>query len=460
MAYEDIILNQGIDAYRTAAGLTPGLNTASSAGLGSLFAPLGVLSSFAGFVGDRAAEAKARREYYNRLYQAGLSDLQAMGIDPYEVYNVGNMEDWLDDYTIFSDPSVEPSQVAEEKAYQMVWDYIQNPGKYTSTPQPEPTSDYINSLTGKDVQAAVRDVGNVFGSVVDSVFGVLDMPPPDYAVLQPGMPGGTIVWGEPSGSVFGKVGTTPGGTTVGVQTGSPVLDVILGKAADIAVGRAGAGDIVDRATIEKILVETAAGELGLPAGVSGQEVLDTIKKLPEVIDVATGETKFGVDTTTPGGVNVVDRGGEEDRVTDTTTPTDRISEVVPSDYVPSDRITATDIVLGGKPADMNEPPPETATEETPTGGTADEVPGGPGGGGVGLGGYGVGMGIVSGAPGEKVDIDYLYDIGGESIFGPTLFKPRKGEEKDDKVPYVYKKTGGMIGTYDPVEEAIRLLTGG
>ena len=99
----------------------------------------------------------------------------------------------------------------------------------------------------------------------------------------------------------------------------------------------------------------------------------------------------------------------------------------------------------------------TLTERAPTlsstSDRADEVPDGGSVGGVGLGEEG-GVRIVSGAPGDVVDIDYLFDIGGESIFAPTL----EDEGEEDKYrPYVYAKSGGMINTYDPVDDLIRLL---
>jgi len=396
-----------------------------------------------------------------RQRQAALDDMIALGIDPRETYSPENLAETMTDWSWADDPNLTLEDISGQKIMDAIQTYIAfNPDRVAPGAEPiaseattptEPTSDYINSLTGKDVQAAVRDAGNVFGSVLDDIVSVFGIPPPDYAVLQPNAPGGTIVWGEPSGSVFGKVGTTPGGTTVGVQTGIPVLDVIIGKAADIAVGRAQAGDVIGTQDVWDILKETAAGELDLPPGVSGTQVMDVVGEVVK----ESADRKLGVDMS---GDTDRPRAPEPTPMPDSA-PTEVITDTVPSDYVPSDRITATDIVLGGIPTDMNEPPPETPADETP----ADETPetpggGGGGGGGGGTGGYGQGIRVVQGAPGPSVDIDYLYDIGGESIFGPTIVKPKKDEDKNR--PYVYKKTGGMIGTYDPVAEAIRLLTGG
>jgi hypothetical protein len=61
-----------------------------------------------------------------------------------------------------------------------------------------------------------------------------------------------------------------------------------------------------------------------------------------------------------------------------------------------------------------------------------------------------------------VDIDYLYDIAGSSIFNPAMGKT--AEEKEDKKnkrgPYVYARSGGMIQNnydYDLTNEILRLL---
>jgi hypothetical protein len=59
---------------------------------------------------------------------------------------------------------------------------------------------------------------------------------------------------------------------------------------------------------------------------------------------------------------------------------------------------------------------------------------------------------VTEEPGDVVDIQYLYDIGGESIFAPKL----RDENENATRPYVYAKSGGMI--QEPyLEQILRLL---
>ena len=57
-------------------------------------------------------------------------------------------------------------------------------------------------------------------------------------------------------------------------------------------------------------------------------------------------------------------------------------------------------------------------------------------------------------PGELADIDYLYDIGGKSIFAPKM----QGEDEEDILAYLYSNLGdsGIVQDYD-IEELIRYL---
>jgi len=75
----------------------------------------------------------------------------------------------------------------------------------------------------------------------------------------------------------------------------------------------------------------------------------------------------------------------------------------------------------------------------------------------GGGGYGQGVAVTTGAPGDVVDLDYLYDISGRSIFAPSM----QDETKDTTTPYVYAKSGGMIhNNYDLTDEILRRLIRG
>jgi hypothetical protein len=111
----------------------------------------------------------------------------------------------------------------------------------------------------------VTAAGRTVGGWMDRIFDFLDIKKPDYAVVQPG-PGGTLVWGTPQGTVFSRIGTTPGGTITGVQTGIPALDRILSNVADVLTGRVEAGDILNAETIEQAVLDAAGDVLGVDAG--------------------------------------------------------------------------------------------------------------------------------------------------------------------------------------------------
>ena len=52
---------------------------------------------------------------------------------------------------------------------------------------------------------------------------------------------------------------------------------------------------------------------------------------------------------------------------------------------------------------------------------------------------------------ELAQIDYLYDIGGDSIFNPRM--------TGNQSPLYTAKSGGMIDTYSEFDELIELLRG-
>ena len=354
-----------------------------------------------------------------------------------------------------------------------------------------------DASTVEKIQEQVRRIGSAVGKAQDTVFDLLGIPKPDYSVIQPNAPGGTVIWGKPSGGVFGRIGTTPGGTVTGVQTGIPALDILLGKVADVASGRATTGDVLNTETIKDIIVQTAGDELGIPG--DPNQILADLKEIGSKVFYDDETGKLGVDlgdgsatptgetptlgsdrvttTTTGGGITSTLPTGETptlttDKVTTggvtldkaPTLTTDRATTGgVTLDKAPTlttDRATTGDVILDRAPVLVtdrtNTIEDPTLTERTPTLTTdrADEVPGG-GGGGGGLGQQS-GVRTVSGGPGDVVDIDYLFDITGQSIFAPVL-EDENEDEEDKYRPYVYAKSGGMINTYDAVDKLIRFL---
>jgi len=295
--------------------------------------------------------------------------------------------------------------------------------------------DYLRSLTQRARDAGLKVPGTGFfdsvGQVLSRASDYTGIPLPD---LVTGGPGGlTGVWGTPSGTPVGTkaVPRTAGSTysggpmRAGVLTGIPAIDILLSKSSQ----EGGFFEIPDIEDIGEIL---RGG--GAPAPGTQTFTGDT-----------TGndkKTKFGVDGKTP-----ID--DSKTPIDDSKTPTDDDAKTPIDDKTPT----------GG--GDKTPTPPGGNLNETPTGGSDetpadDETPAGEGAGGAG---YGQGIGVTTGAPGPTVDIDYLYDIAGSSIFNPAMGKTEeKDEEKNKRGPYVYANMGGMIrNNYDLTDEILRLL---
>lgn len=133
-------------------------------------------------------------------------------------------------------------------------------------------------------------------------------------------------------------------------------------------------------------------------------------------------------------------------------------------------------VIDPVPDPIPDPIPDPVTVPDPTTTPADPTDTGGTGGGTGTGdGSGTGDGTGDGdgdggttqellnylastpqyrtvieEPGDLVDINYLYDIGGDSIFAPNV------EGVGNERPYVYAKSGGMIQQTN-LEQLLKLL---
>ena len=358
---------------------------------------------------------------------------------------------------ISSEEGIRPATEQEtEDFYDNIIDYLLGLG---SVPTSTETETETETTTGptllEKAQAQANKIGAAIGTAQDRLFDILGIPRPDYSVIQPNAPGGTVIWGQPSGGVFGRVGVTPGGTTVGVQTGIPALDILLGKTADIISGRVSAGEILTPETIEDIVVETAGAELGIPSSSAGEIIAgakNAAKAAGVYLDKETG--KLGVDLSDGANIFDTDRTPPTlttDRVSPTLT-TDRVSPTLTTDRattLTTDRASPTlttdraTTLTTDRAGEFDPTYTERATTDratTLTTDRADEVPGGGSAGGVGVGGQG-GIRTASGAPGPSVDIDYLYDFA-RGLEQP--FQATDDEEEGDKVKRF--QTGGTTGT--------------
>ena len=347
-------------------------------------------------------------------------------------------------------------------------------------------SGYITSLSGAPggsteptlvemTQEKINKAASAVGKAQDTLFDIFGIPKPDYSVIQPNAPGGTVIWGEPSGGVFGRIGTTPGGTKVGVQTGIPALDVVLGRVADIVSGRAAAGEVLNTGTIKEIILQTAGDELGIPG--DPNQVLAEIEKISDQVFLDKDTGKLGID---PFG------GAAPDLAPDV------VPEVKPDvkpDVKPSDRTPTLDLPSSPDrgptlalpdfptlelprgetltlpdfdPTETERIPttvsPTTPTDEVPT--PADEAPGG---GGVGLGETGVtptgGMRGVATEQAGVADIAMLYDPSLSLAENMARMLGKKKNEQADAVDSALMYGGGIVQPTDLNDELLRILEG-
>ena len=213
-------------------------------------------------------------------------------------------------------------------------------------------------------QEKINKAASAVGKAQDTVFDIFGIPRPDYSVIQPNAPGATVIWGEPSGGVFGRIGTTPGGTVTGVQTGIPALDILLGKVADVVSGRTAAGEVLTTATIQEIILQTAGDELGIPG--DPNKILAEIKKIGSQVFYNDETGKIGIDL----GDGPATPTGETPTLTTDKVPTGGgTTSTLPTGETPTlstDRVTSTG---GGITSTLpTGETPTLTTDKVPTGG--------------------------------------------------------------------------------------------
>lgn len=431
---------------------------AAGQGLAGLFNPATIGFGLAmGALANKRAKDKLERQKNENLFLLTVDEMRKAGIDPYEMYPVelfdtSQYEDMTGLPTVGTPEEMQRETIARavynwrernpEKVQEAYDDFLASGMDYAdykaniapATPPTPPTTTPSTGPLGA-VQDAVNKAASTVSGVIDDVYRAAGIPVPDHQVVT--LPDGTvtIVWGDPSGTPYGKVGTSPGGTSYGVQTGVPILNDVLSRTADIISGRAKAGDVVGDIDVEDILVVAGQETLGLPDTATTKDVIGGVREVIEGPEKTT-TVQFG-DTTGP---------ADQRSPIEESPPPERVPDAV--DSVLDDTTTTTGTTDETPYLDLNQP--TTTTDETPE---TPEAPAGEGATGLG---YSPGVAVTTGAPGPTVDIDYLYDIYGESIFAPKV----SGEAETEKRPYVYARSGGMIGdNYDLTGEIIRLLRG-
>ena len=327
-----------------------------------------------------------------------------------------------------------------------------------------------------DATQAVYEAGDWTGEALGSVLGIGD--PDQYGPTVPNL-GVGWQWGATGKQTPVRIGTAKDGTPIVVympgggflegatgaaQQGGGLWDIVKGGVA----GAGGLGGIATTAATTAALnavdnqdnkdkATTKGGVLLNPGPLDNE----SISGETGVID--TGQVKTtGVDTNTGGaGTDTILTGGAG---TDTTLISDteifpqtdvtKLIKEAPSVSFDRPRTIKQASVSFDRPfADITgeetkkftditgkgSEPYEAWLEETvETQKTAEKTGGGGAAGGSGLPAGGGGIAEIAGEPGELVDIDYLFDVGGDSIFAPEIL-----EEDEDELLYPYSGGGAV-----------------
>ena len=495
MAGEEVIANifgytpEQIAAYRaaTAASTVPAAldTTAGAAGtVNPIFGPLSIITGMNSYFSNKWAQEAAQDEIEQARRRAALEEMDQLGIDPREIYSRDAISNLLDtpagrnvlsgvypgDINTAIDAGLTPEDMSNKLVFGMTSDYLRNPqqvaGQYT-----------------RDVTDTLGDIWNDPSRVFGAVFG-------------PGGVTGNIEWG--GGTMPSTPGSDPAiytgspaeGVYTGVTTGNPVIDAAVRRVLNQEVG--------GKTTTSDVLIEQVAKEAGYPI----DEVIDILEGVFEDKGAGMPSPKNptrpggGAPTTPPTDQNpsttvgvdggestyqkILDWLGRNKDATDEEIRTAAESAgVTPTDIAgatntPLDEVqrrwdsAVPDSPGSGEVIDTNVPPGQGAGDIfEPDSDNPIDVPTGPesGGGGGGGGAYDAlvpQFQQVDVKESPLAEIDYLYDVGGESIFAP-MKESTEEEERENlarikrlgSVPYGYSQ-GGQI---DVVELARQLLRG-
>lgn len=393
-----------------------------------------------------------------------------------------------------------------QPSQQDIVDYLADIGAKQEAAADPTLADKAADAVGK-AQGAITTAGTAVGSAMDKVFDILrgaglNIPNPNKAIMYPRQGAGQLIFGPGGNTPVNPIGTTPAGTQVAVGGLDPTVQKVLDKVKGVITGEVSAKDILTSDDVLDILVSETAKETGIPEEQIGQILNQGAKVASKVVPKTTlvdesGGTTLGVDlgsdktltgtpvaskddTTLPKGpekLSVAGGMGALDTVTKGTRippaaiegknkgvgadsknkgvgageisdrvigeglkgtpppPDDPPKVVIPDTFVPKGELPKvvvpdTFVPKGDEPAPKGNLPVEQSS--------------------------GTFIGGIRTSPGELVDIDYLYDIGGESIFAPKL----KSKEQEDPLAYLYSgyADGGIVQDSE-VQQFIQYLMG-
>jgi hypothetical protein len=475
--------------------------TVASAGLGALGSAVNPILLAKGLFDFAKGRSEARRAENAERYNAALDELLQSGVNPFELYSpdvvnalLGSPEglDTLagmypgDIRGGLESGTLTPYDISQDLAFGMVSDMARKQSGLA--PQYDPVK------YGKDV------VDTIVGILGDAAKGV---------VLGPGGVTGNVDWGGGTMAIPGRDPAiytgTYGDVNTGVSTGNSTIDAAIRRVLDQDVG--------GKTTTSDVLIEEVAKAAGVPIdevidifedtgvltspnapspgagttppqpqpgastttqsggqqpgtqqpvdpdqpsgttiGVSNEpslfeKVRDWIRKNPEATDeqIRTAAEGAGVTAEDIAGATGMDIDTVQDRWDNAGTST-----------IDTGGTSTIDTGVGGQGPGMLEPPPGSIDTPTPPSGGGG---GGGGGGGLDLDSLVPQYRSVEVKESPLAEIEYLFDIGGDSIFAPKM------EEDDEEpknlarirrlggIPYGYAQ-GGQV---DIVELARQLL---
>ena len=458
------------------------------------------LSVFPDYAAEMIADAQAR-DYINSLLEEQLTpeqvEAQRLGLSV-EQYNA-KTEDMLDSIMgiqgatesgLAAAESILKGKIAQagvtdpaaqEAALKSGMEAIEKGGSGLEAVKAAASGakDYVEDLLASAKDILDKGYDKVAAALPEGVL-------PDTVGIDPTTGQTTAVWGKTSGTpvLGGTVGTVGGGTYAGVTTtGNAALDAILkvvkegGDVSSVIEAATGLpGDVVKAAvdtakTVKEGIEKTTLDQendgrtnVVLTPGAGGGDAVDTVlgdgvttTTGDEVIDPAsTSQTlTLGDDTVTAddkvfgdGKWKETGAGGYDEVVGPRRVGPGLDAGTGPVDEVVGPRIIGDPFTF--KPV-LDEEEPPAPDEEVPP--VLDEVPPEPPPELPEVPEAIQGYRAVQTKPGGVVDIDYLYDIAGPSIFAPRM------EEEDEYNPlgmYSPYAEGGIVQDYD-IEELIRFL---
>ena len=440
------------------------------------------------YLGSRKDAREAEEEAERARYMQAREELAQQGIDidamyAPSVFDVSQYEDLMGLPT-----SMSPEQMSNYAKEAALRDYMS--GK---------TQGFAPADYGMDVGETVADIWKDPSRAAGVIFG------PSGAT-------GNIIWGGGTGRIPGADPAiytgTYGTVNTGVTTGIPVVDAAVRRVLNQQVGgqtttadvlAEGAADILGVPIDEVIDILESSGVISpsTPAGGSSTPTPQTPSQTPSA-DQTGGTTSVGVETgetlyekirewlrrnkdatdeeirtaaeqakVTPEdiakatGTSIEDVQGRWDKAGTTTKPPVLDTPRPPPPVLDTPRppppppITPGDIIGTGPGSLDTVTPPGVIDVPPATGGGG----GGGGGGGLNLP-TGPSMRTVTTAPGDLAVIDYLYDIGGESIFAPmTLADSEEEDKRLARIRNLQSTPYAQGGPVDIVELLLQRLRG-